>query len=213
MENLDSNQLRNIVVPKSHVIMLYQLANDVVRILDKHNIPYFIDGGTLLGAIRHKNLIPWDDDIDLGMFHKDFYRKLPKLRKEFEDLGYQIKECTNLYKIYIPDKWIYQDYKTVATPTLDIFPYIKKHDQIKLFDISHRGRWKKAVYNVKDMFPLREYEFGPIKLKGANNGRSYCDGLYPGWTEYAVVELRNGQDKSNTIKVPIDELFMKLQAL
>lgn len=55
-----------------------KIVKATVELCDKHGLTYYMLGGTMLGAIRHKGFIPWDDDIDLGM-PRDDYEKLLKV--------------------------------------------------------------------------------------------------------------------------------------
>ena len=61
------------------------ILKDVVKILEKHNLNYYMYGGSLLGTIRHKGFIPWDDDIDIILFRKDFDKALDILNNELSD--------------------------------------------------------------------------------------------------------------------------------
>lgn len=54
------------------------LLAEFMRVCKEHSLPFWADGGTLLGAVRHKGMIPWDDDIDLTMMRSDF-EKLCKI--------------------------------------------------------------------------------------------------------------------------------------
>ena len=53
----------------SNIKLLQQVDLEIVKavasLCDRHNLTYYMIGGTMLGAIRHKGFIPWDDDIDL----------------------------------------------------------------------------------------------------------------------------------------------------
>ncbi len=82
----------------------------------KHNIDYSLGGGSLLGAIRHKGYIPWDDDIDLMLTRKNYEALLTQLMEELPSyyslIYYKVRET------YLPFAKLY-DNRTGFTSLLD----------------------------------------------------------------------------------------------
>ena len=74
------------------------MLKDVIEVADRNSVNYSLSGGSVLGAVRHKGFIPWDDDIDINMPRKDFDR----FKRIFE------KELSEKYELCAPE--LGQDY-------------------------------------------------------------------------------------------------------
>ena len=88
----------------------------LVRILEENNITYWADGGTLLGAFRHKGFVPWDDDTDLATDRENYDKMIKLLPELLKDSGFTFdygRDHTGFYmKIYynefdITDVFVY----------------------------------------------------------------------------------------------------------
>ncbi len=114
----------------------FQLANMkllkvIVDFCNKHKIRYWLAYGSLLGAVRHGDFIPWDDDIDICMMREDYSKIVDLFNKENADTDYEIvyysspNGLCNLYKVKnknIPELWV------------DIFPYDFYSRKIETWD-------------------------------------------------------------------------------
>lgn len=70
--------------------VLLDILSDIDALMKENNVKYFLDGGTALGAIRHKGFIPWDDDVDIVVLPEDkekfdnvCHNKLDKIKYTF----------------------------------------------------------------------------------------------------------------------------------
>ncbi|KJV90738.1 licD family protein [Rickettsia amblyommatis str. Darkwater] len=123
---LSDEQVKKYRISEKKAIALYQLMKDTHELLGKNNINYWIDGGTLLGAVRHQGIIPFDDDLDIGIMHEDEIR-LQQILPQFEQLGYRVKHN----KIYV----------ICGERCLDIFVFHKENDTFVHFNQSVRNKY------------------------------------------------------------------------
>lgn len=59
------------------------MVQELLRVCQKYNLKIFMDGGSLMGTMRHQGFIPWDDDIDMVMFREDYDRLCEVAPQEF----------------------------------------------------------------------------------------------------------------------------------
>ena len=201
------NTTTNLYTDQLTLIIIREMLQDVDHILNTNNITYWIDCGTLLGAVRHKNIIPWDDDGDLAVFVDD-EQKLINLKYIFNGIGYGFSKSWCGYKIYPLNgkevkyhnrNWEWRDdHKEIEEDeTFDYkYPFIdillvshQEQDTNKIIHYSNekvKNVWPNYYHVNQDLFPLKRYKFDTFELTGPNNPDPYLNRAYgDDWSQKA----------------------------
>jgi lipopolysaccharide cholinephosphotransferase len=93
---MDEATLKNL---RKIQLLQLDIAKAVKELCLANDIPFFLIGGTLLGAVRHKGFIPWDDDLDIGMLRADYERFLIVAQKQLNSKKFFL-ETWNTEKNY-----------------------------------------------------------------------------------------------------------------
>ena len=170
-------------LPPANKAVLLDMMQKIHEAFTKNNLKYFVDGGSLLGAVRHHGIIPYDDDIDIGVLDRDFERVIPLLDVVFKDDPLKVLlERTNkdMIKVAVSGMWMknLETGQIYGTPTIDIFKYTRAGDIIKLVNLRDRRRFPNCYYIKNELFPLKEYKFNHITILGANNPLGYLYRYY-----------------------------------
>lgn len=120
------------ILRQTQLTQIY-LLDVFVEICRKHNLTYFLDGGTALGAARHQAFIPWDDDIDVGMPIRDYETFLRVAPKELPEnlILTPGPEDANFYpnaKLRDRSSFYCEKETVISAPCgifIDIFPFVK----------------------------------------------------------------------------------------
>ncbi|MBZ9570434.1 LicD family protein [Methanobrevibacter sp. TMH8] len=159
--------------PKNTLKDVQDMCLEILRFVDnvckKHDIDYWLDVGTLLGAIRHGGYIPWDDDIDLGMMRNDYIKFIKVLDDEIKLNGLDEVMDARRQRLFNDNKSVYaciqmKYYTSYSLGMIDIFPYdyvsIDKEnmneDFAKMY-AKERTDYRKEIVDTKEIFDKGNY--------------------------------------------------------
>lgn len=182
----------------------HNLLLDIMRRLDsllkESNLPYFMVAGTLLGAVRYSNRMPWDDDIDIGIFDSELFETLPfdnsNLGIQKTYFGYKIFDSTNNRSINLEDHF----------PFIDVFIFSARNNKYYYSSEEARHKWPKEYLEHDELFPLSELEYSDLKLPCPQKAKKYLSRIFSNWDKSAFIAgSHTGKILFKKYKMPINQ--------
>jgi phosphorylcholine metabolism protein LicD len=165
---------------------IYEIMFVAHNILMKFCIQYWVSSGTLLGAVRHKGIIPWDEDLDVEMSEK--YKPILDSREFKAELK---KYGFSLYKHELGWYKFRDDINNILV--FDIF-FTKEKTVNGKKVIALAGKagklWPKQFWYEDELFPLKSYKFSNFYVLGPNNPKEHLDRIYgESWKTVGYITL------------------------
>lgn len=160
---IQRNLVNYICLSEGDAKNLYTLFGDLIESLIKYNVLYFGIGGTLLGCVRNQGLIPWCVDIDIGVFGADI---------DILECEMFLNEIENKGIVLVKKEIGYVFTRSCYFINVYLFNYI--NDEMVTFENALAKKlWPNKIILKEDLFPLKEYVFGPLKINGIKNPHNF----------------------------------------
>ena len=178
-----------------------EFCKQMTDFLEEQGIEYFISSGTLIGAMRHKGFVPWDDDFDTGVLRKDYERLKKILKENFTEIDNSKVSVSKKNRLKIIDKALRKSNGQVlffrGIEYIQLYKGKNINDCVSMDIFSHD--YYRDEYTIKEHL---EY------IKYLRNKRTDIDN-FPKIIEFLDNERKNNPnivEKSNTIYYGIDNL-------
>ena len=141
-----------------------EMLRKIIEFLEKHNIEYYVSYGTMLGVVRHKGFIPWDDDIDISMTRENYNKLLDiakincNIDKELQIQCYELGNSVYpIIKIINKNIYLYDSLEIDKNIWIDVFPLDSLPDNEKEIN-----KFMNKTFIMSHLYMLKNFKYKEI---------------------------------------------------